>query len=66
MHQVPDQLAARMLLLDQALFAGRPKLLIDRPQFDQQAAASASTGFTVQFNCRTSPAARRSSILCPV
>ena len=36
-HQVSDQLAIRVLLLDQALFPGGPELLIDRPQFDQQA-----------------------------
>jgi hypothetical protein len=36
-HQVAYQLAIGMLLLDQALFPGRSQLLIDWPQFDQQA-----------------------------
>ncbi|KFB72220.1 MAG: hypothetical protein AW09_002594 [Candidatus Accumulibacter phosphatis] len=36
-HQVAYQLAIGMLLLDQALFPRRSQLLIDWPQFDQEA-----------------------------
>ena len=53
-RQIADQFAVGLLLLEQALFARRLQLLIDRPQLDQQTCASGvSIGLTVQFRCST-------------
>ncbi len=38
-RQVSDQFAIGQLLLEQAFLAGRPDLLIDRPEFDKQPGA---------------------------
>jgi hypothetical protein len=50
-RQAADQVAIRLLLLEQALLARDLQLLIDVAEFDQQRGIVVSTGDTVHVRC---------------